>query len=66
MDDPFWTAEFGPLLPETHAVRFGDLEELAQQLASERFTAFVVEPIQAEAGLVMPPDEYLMVAYGGF
>src|ERR1019366_6274372 len=28
MDNPFWTAEFGPLLPETQAVPFGDLEQL--------------------------------------
>ena len=62
MDNPFWTAEFGPLLPDTHPVRFGDLDQLAQQLASKRFAAFVVEPIQAEAGVVMPPENYLQEA----
>ncbi len=59
MDNPFWTAEFGPLLPDTHAVTFGDLDQLARHLACKRFAAFVVEPIQAEAGVVMPPDNYL-------
>jgi len=59
MDNPFWTAEFGPLLPDTHAVSFGDLDQLAQQLASKRFAAFVTEPIQAEAGVIMPPENYL-------
>jgi len=62
MDNPFWTAEFGPLLPDTRAVTFGDIDQLAQQLASKRFAAFVVEPIQAEAGVVMPPDNYLREA----
>jgi ornithine--oxo-acid transaminase len=62
MDNPFWTAKFGPLLPDTHAVAFGDLDQLAQQLASKRFAAFVIEPIQAEAGVVMPPENYLQEA----
>jgi ornithine--oxo-acid transaminase len=59
MDNPFWTAEFGPLLPDTQAVPFGDLDKLAEQLSSKRFAAFVVEPIQAEAGVIMPPANYL-------
>ena len=54
MDNPFWTAEFGPLLPDTQAVPFGDLDKLAEQLSTKRFAAFVVEPIQAEAGVIMP------------
>src|ERR1700676_534296 len=48
MDNPFWTVGFGPLLPETQPVPFGDLDALAQQLSTNRFAAFVVEPIQAE------------------
>jgi len=59
MDNPFWTAEFGPLLPDTHPVAFGNLDELAKQLATKRFAAFITEPIQAEAGVVMPPESYL-------
>ena len=62
MDNSFWTAEFGPLLPDTHPVIFGDVDQLAQQLARKRFAAFVVEPIQAEAGVVMPPENYLQEA----
>jgi ornithine--oxo-acid transaminase len=62
MDNPFWTAEFGPPLPDTHAAPFGDLDRLSEQLASKRFAAFVVEPIQAEAGVVMPPQDYLREA----
>src|ERR1700731_895003 len=62
MDNPFWTAEFGPLLPQTQAVPFGDLENLAEQLSTKRFAAFVVEPIQAEAGVILPPPNYLKEA----
>ena len=59
MDNPFWTAEFGPLLPETQAVPFGDIGQLDKQLSSRKFAAFVVEPIQAEAGVLIPPPNYL-------
>jgi ornithine--oxo-acid transaminase len=59
MDNPFWTAEFGPLLPETQAVPFGDLIRLEKHLSSKKFAAFVVEPIQAEAGVLIPPPGYL-------
>jgi len=59
MDNPFWTAEFGPLLPETLPVPFGDLEQLARLLSSRKFAAFVIEPIQAEAGVLIPPPNYL-------
>ena len=44
MANPFWKEGFGPLLPDTEAVPFGDLDELARKLASRRFAAFVVEP----------------------
>jgi ornithine--oxo-acid transaminase len=59
MDNPFWTAEFGPLLPKTQSVPFGDLEQLEKHLSSKKFAAFVVEPIQAEAGVLIPPPDYL-------
>jgi ornithine--oxo-acid transaminase len=59
MDNPFWTAEFGPLLPQTQAVPFGDLVQLEKHLASKKFAAYVVEPIQAEAGVLIPPPNYL-------
>ncbi len=62
MDNPFWTAGFGPLLPDTEAVPFGDLEHLSALLATRRFAAFITEPIQAEAGVVMPPAEFLAEA----
>ncbi|HLG99096.1 MAG TPA: aminotransferase class III-fold pyridoxal phosphate-dependent enzyme [Bryobacteraceae bacterium] len=62
MDDPFWREGFGPLLPDTRAVPFGDLAALESELATKRFAAFIVEPIQAEAGIRVPPDGYFEAA----
>jgi ornithine--oxo-acid transaminase len=59
MDDPFWREGFGPLLPDTEAVPFGDLAALESKLAARRAAAFIVEPIQAEAGIRIPPPGYL-------
>lgn len=59
VDVPFWREGFGPLLPDTHAVPFGDLSELESKLATRKIAAFIVEPIQAEAGIRIPPPGYL-------
>ena len=62
MGDPFWREGFGPLLPDCEAVPFGQLEALKAKLASKRFAALVLEPIQGEAGLRIPEPEYLAEA----
>jgi ornithine--oxo-acid transaminase len=62
MSDGFWREGFGPLLPETKAVPFGDLEALERELNSKRFAAFMVEPIQSEAGVRVPHPDYLRTA----
>jgi len=62
MDNPFWRDGFGPLLPATEAVPFGDLNALGKKLASGKFAAFIVEPIQAEGGIRIPGPEYLASA----
>jgi acetylornithine/N-succinyldiaminopimelate aminotransferase len=49
---------FEPLVPGVRHVPFGDLDALAQALGP-RTAAFVVEPIQAEAGVLPPPAGYL-------
>jgi ornithine--oxo-acid transaminase len=59
MSNPWWRDGFGPLLPDTHAVAFGDLAELERELKSRRVAAFVTEPIQAEGGVRLPPKDYL-------
>jgi ornithine--oxo-acid transaminase len=62
MGDPFWREGFGPMLADTVAVPFGDTGALEKQLATRKFAAFVVEPVQAEAGIRLPPAEYLATA----
>jgi acetylornithine/N-succinyldiaminopimelate aminotransferase len=52
---------FEPLVPAVHHVPFGDLAALGRAL-SPRTAAFVVEPIQAEAGVLPPPPGYLAAA----
>jgi putrescine aminotransferase len=53
---------FEPLLPGCVAIPFGDLVELRKALASRRFAAFIVEPIQAEGGVIVPPLGYFSEA----
>jgi ornithine--oxo-acid transaminase len=59
MGDPFWREHFGPMLPDTESVPFGNLATLEHKLASKRFAAFIVEPVQGEGGVRVPPPDYL-------
>src|SRR5271157_239563 len=62
MNDAFWREGFGPLLADTTGVSFGDIEALGRVLASQRQAAFIVEPLQAEAGIRVPSRAYLQAA----
>jgi ornithine--oxo-acid transaminase len=62
MSDSFWREGFGPLLADAQSIPFGDLEALDRALKSKRFAAFVVEPIQSEAGVCVPHPDYLRTA----
>lgn len=62
MSDKFWSEGFGPLLADTAAVPFGDLAALECELKTKRFAAFIVEPIQSEAGVCVPHPDYLRTA----
>lgn len=62
MSNPFWSQGFGPLLPETESVPFGDADALARKLATKRFAGFILEPVQAESGVTVPDAEYLKTA----
>jgi putrescine aminotransferase len=53
---------FEPLLPDCHAIPFDDLEALRAALGRHKPAAFVVEPIQAEAGVRVPRPGYLREA----
>ncbi len=62
MDDAFWRDGFGPLLPDTEAVPFGDLAALEGKLRTRKIAAFIVEPVQSEAGIRVPAAGYLAAA----
>jgi ornithine--oxo-acid transaminase len=64
MGDSFWREAFGPMLPETEEIPFGDLVALEEKLATRKHAAFIVEPIQSEAGIRVPAREYLETAQG--
>lgn len=53
---------FGPLTPGFKIVPFGDIEALKQAITPNT-AAFLTEPIQGEAGIIIPPAGYLRQAY---
>jgi ornithine aminotransferase len=49
---------FGPFTPGFRAVPFGDPDALAAAI-DDNTVAVLLEPIQGEAGIIIPPDDYL-------
>jgi len=62
-DDPDSYAGFGPYMPGFESVPYNNLEALAKALEDENVAGFMVEPIQGEAGVVVPDEGYLKQAY---
>ena len=62
-DDPLSTNDFGPFMPGYEIIKYNDLQSLERSLQDPNVGAFMVEPIQGEAGVVVPDDNYLSEAY---
>lgn len=50
---------FKPLIPGCVSIPFGSLDDLESTLKNRDAAAFIVEPIQGEGGIIVPPDGYL-------
>ncbi len=61
--DPTCYTNFGPLMPGFQVIPYNDLTSLEQALSDPNVAGFMVEPIQGEAGIVIPDEGYLKKAY---
>lgn len=57
MGSEFFKTSFRPLLPDTCLLDYNDIAQL--QLISNKTAAVVIEPVQAEAGIIVPDNNYL-------
>lgn len=61
--DPDAYTGYGPYTPGFVTVPYNDLDALASELKDPNVCAFLVEPIQGEAGVYVPDDGYLKKSY---
>jgi ornithine--oxo-acid transaminase len=61
-NDPSARKNFGPYMPGFKAIPYNDTEALAKALKDKNIAGFLVEPIQGEAGVLVPDDGYLAKA----
>ena len=61
--DPLSKEGFGPYMPGFELIPYNDLSALEKALEDPNVAGFMVEPIQGEAGVVVPDEGYLRGAY---
>ena len=58
-DDPLSYKGFGPYMPGYETIPYNDLDALEESFQDKNVCAFMVEPIQGDAGVVVPDEGYL-------
>jgi len=61
--DPSSYTNFGPFVPGFKQIPYNNIEALEAALQNKNVAAFMVEPIQGEAGVIVPDNGYLKAAY---
>jgi ornithine--oxo-acid transaminase len=61
--DPQSRGGFGPYMPNFKIVEYNNVDALKEALNDKNVAGFVVEPIQGEAGIIIPDDNYLKDCY---
>jgi ornithine--oxo-acid transaminase len=59
--EPQYKEDFGPFTPGFRLIPYGDLKALEEAI-NPNTAAFLVEPIQGEAGILIPPDGFMKAA----
>lgn len=62
-NDPTSTTNFGPFMPGYEIIPYNNINALKKALKDPCVAGFMVEPIQGEAGVVVPDENYLLGAY---
>ena len=62
-NDSVATENFGPFTPGIISIRYDDIDALKEALKDKNVAAFLVEPIQGEAGVYVPDENYLKEAF---
>ena len=62
-NDPVATENFGPFTPGIVSIPYNNIEALREALKDVNVAAFLVEPIQGEAGVFVPDENYMKLAY---
>ena len=62
-NEPLTRKNFGPYMPGFVSIPYNDIDAFKQAISDKNVAAFLIEPIQGEAGVVVPDDDYLKEAY---